>query len=969
MAEKGLNILFYLVAGLGIFLALVYQLGLKSLFLYAIVGMVGFCLGLGIILCSGNRKKSVLKPQPPVGFNVLVTKVMEVIKKKKRRVRKVVVSRSVDKSVKEVFELVVRDFIISWYRDIGKDEDMFLDALEEDVWEFVDNLQRRLRNVDKVHLLTSDIVLKLLEHFQMLKETSYIEGEEPKPFYLHPCLATEATETEFLREAVEVLLVLLLPERLAGCETARHLLREAFTCTVFRPAVDTICDPHYINETFLSYLDYRVQLAERHKKKYAYAASYEDFIQMIGECNDIDELLQMRYHILTEIMHATILDDLKKTRKLEADKIPKGNSKSDLLRARNLKRYINQCKVAKTHCEKRVQLVGGAAYGSYFTTSSTETGPKPHQRLLSLDEILADEMGRDLLKIFLTKEGKEDLLHFWVSVESMKTCKKPQDQHMKATDIYQTFIASKSIIDVDKKIAKDMGEYLVSNKGPEAFYDAQTQIYQSLDEEFYPAFLVSETYEKLMEKLGIEDNSEIESGSEVTKNYEPVVGDAMDSSSQHSMQDQSDRIEATLMQLEDKLKQKTQAVVNFKKSHSANAKMQEDLESEIEDLKNEKKSLELYIERIDLWWEHVGKWRTDICLPEVPKDLENFILHFKLVIHPIDPSIKTCGWVVLRKLEDFHLLQDRLKDCSKWVKKAKLPSISKRSSRSLDQKELEKMKDSLQRFLSAVLQDDTLRQSEALFSLIIPTPKLLKDAPPVAQKRSLFSLSSIFKSSVLREEDAEDEEEEEGSSDRKDSIAEPLYELISEIFELHGTFKWLRRSLIIFVQATFGGTINKEIQKGIDWIFFGAVASLLRADLQRFYVARGDWKGNARGSPSKELVTETRKKARQKFLENLPDFLQNLLGKKNSRLGALKIFDAFQDSRTNKHMFYPRNGDLHLRMSGVSGMEANVQDGMSAMEMNVQGGASGMEMNVQDGRSGMEANVCPGGASGMETNV
>lgn len=57
------------------------------------------------------------------------------------------------------------------------------------------------------------------------------EGEEPKPFYLHPCLATEATETEFLREAVEVLLVLLLPERLAGCETARHLLREAFTCT------------------------------------------------------------------------------------------------------------------------------------------------------------------------------------------------------------------------------------------------------------------------------------------------------------------------------------------------------------------------------------------------------------------------------------------------------------------------------------------------------------------------------------------------------------------------------------------------------------------------------------------------------------------------------------------------------------------------------------------------------------------
>lgn len=56
------------------------------------------------------------------------------------------------------------------------------------------------------------------------------EGEEPKIFYLHPSLASEEAETQFFREAVEVLLVLLLPERLAGCETARQLLREIFTC-------------------------------------------------------------------------------------------------------------------------------------------------------------------------------------------------------------------------------------------------------------------------------------------------------------------------------------------------------------------------------------------------------------------------------------------------------------------------------------------------------------------------------------------------------------------------------------------------------------------------------------------------------------------------------------------------------------------------------------------------------------------
>lgn len=45
--------------------------------------------------------------------------------------------------------------------------------------------------------------------------------------------------------------------------------------------------------------------------------------------------------------------------------------------------------------------------------------------------------------------------------------------------------------------------------------------------------------------------------------------------------------------------------------------------------------------------------------------------------------------------------------------------------------------------------------------------------------------------------------------DKKDSIAEPLYTLIGEIFELKGVFNWLRRTLIIFVQITYGQTINR----------------------------------------------------------------------------------------------------------------------------------------------------------------
>lgn len=46
---------------------------------------------------------------------------------------------------------------------------------------------------------------------------------------------------------------------------------------------------------------------------------------------------------------------------------------------------------------------------------------------------------------------------------------------------------------------------------------------------------------------------------------------------------------------------------------------------------------------------------------------------------------------------------------------------------------------------------------------------------------------------------------------RVDSIAEPLYHMLAEMFELQGgnPVNWLRRTLIMFVQISFGKTINR----------------------------------------------------------------------------------------------------------------------------------------------------------------
>ena len=60
----------------------------------------------------------------------------------------------------------------------------------------------------------------------------------------------------------------------------------------------------------------------------------------------------------------------------------------------------------------------------------------------------------------------------------------------------------------------------------------------------------------------------------------------------------------------------------------------------------------------------------------------------------------------------------------------------------------------------------------------------------------------------------------------KDSIAEPLYGLINEVYELHGMFKWARKSFIAFVEVTFGRSINRYDK--LMFILFNKICAGIR---------------------------------------------------------------------------------------------------------------------------------------------
>lgn len=53
---------------------------------------------------------------------------------------------------------------------------------------------------------------------------------------------------------------------------------------------------------------------------------------------------------------------------------------------------------------------------------------------------------------------------------------------------------------MEKSLYKEIQQSLVGNKGIEVFYRIQADVYETLKDRYYPSFIVSDLYERLIKK-------------------------------------------------------------------------------------------------------------------------------------------------------------------------------------------------------------------------------------------------------------------------------------------------------------------------------------------------------------------------------------------------------------------------------------------------------------------------------------
>uniref|UniRef100_A0A8C1K6Y8 Sorting nexin 25 n=1 Tax=Cyprinus carpio TaxID=7962 RepID=A0A8C1K6Y8_CYPCA len=737
--------------------------------------------------------------------------------------------------MKTVFDYSYRDYILSWYVPLSRDEGQLYQMLSEDFWEMTKQLRLRLSEVDVVNLVCNDMVKTLHTHFCDLKAANGRLEEVPRAFPLHPCLRSPDEELRFLRCCARLLTLRLLPARDARSRSLRLLLVEVVATKVLKPLVDVLSDPDYINRMLLAQLEHREQVNEHHKKAYTYAPSYEEFIKLISSSSDIQFLKQLRYQIVVEIIQATTISSipqLKRQKGKEAAAL-----KADLL------------------------------------------------RILQFEEIMSNAVYREHFRVYMERVDKRALISFWELVEMLKSANKNEVPQL-VGEIYQNFFVESREIPVEKALYKEIQQTLVGNKGTNVFHRIQGDVYETMKERYYPSFLVSDLYERLIKR------------------------EEQRSSSQSSSEEKDDAVSLSHHESKHTIAIFTSRPM-FLFLFTCQGSIVSLLKEEICTMEKEHSDLQLHISRTDCWCENLGTWRAVVSTAEASEENgEQMACYFVAVSLSEDDDCKNNRWTVTRKLSEFQALHRKLTECFPSLKKVQLPSLSKLPFKSIDQKFLDKSKNQLNMFLQKVLTDERMCQSEALYAFLSPSPEHLKVID--IQKKSSFSLASFLERLPgdffsHQEDEGEDDSDLSDYGDetdgKKDALAEPCFMLIGEIFELRGMFKWVRKTLIALVQVTFGRTINKQIRDTVNWIFSEQML------VYYINIFRDTFWPNGKLAPhnksrSESERRETKERAQQKLLDNIPDALQNLVGQQNARYGIIRIFNALQETSANRHLLY-----------------------------------------------------------------
>ena len=187
------------------------------------------------------------------------------------------VSFIVSSGLDDLLELIVRDFVNSWYSNISKNP-AFTNEVDKTIRLALVSIRERLLEVDIVEVVTTRFIPIITAHFKDFYEAerairgkhlnrSVTESEELdlaiaakyKDGKLHPAASlaysdTKLVQQEYLRNVVQDLLPKVLPENVLASRAVAVLIKELVACAVLSPVMQLMSDTDTWNQLMEAYV-------------------------------------------------------------------------------------------------------------------------------------------------------------------------------------------------------------------------------------------------------------------------------------------------------------------------------------------------------------------------------------------------------------------------------------------------------------------------------------------------------------------------------------------------------------------------------------------------------------------------------------------------------------------------------------------------------------------------------------------
>lgn len=453
-------------------------------------------------------------------------------------------SLPVSESIDSFLDLILRDFVTSWYKNISS-AGLFQNEVDRAIRGTLVNIRQRTARLDIVEIAVAKIVPIITNHIRDfyiaeravrgknlsrdMTESEELDNAIASKFRdgkLHPAAALAFSDTKLMQQAhmrkiVSRILPVVLPDNMKSSSAVTALVREIVACAVLSPVMVMLADPDTFNQLMEAFG--RTLLHDRKTVRKLRAAldehatpthnqprpvqfprlrpedserQFERFIRAIRGCATLSDARRFRSEIASQARKATSApnQDPVFLKRLEAGR-----------------RILDQ---------KIAHFAAGASERPKLSLKPSATAVEHSLKLndASLPEVLHNASGLSYFMEFMDRRNRMPLVQFWIVVdgfrnpleedveeseEGLQTSWKPADR-LDIEQIYDAYLTKPGIdvSDSDRRTVQDFLKagstasarlYVAARK---AVLKTQSSVLEEMKDRHFDAFKKSDLFYK-----------------------------------------------------------------------------------------------------------------------------------------------------------------------------------------------------------------------------------------------------------------------------------------------------------------------------------------------------------------------------------------------------------------------------------------------------------------------------------------